>query len=65
MTQLLSFDSTGLQWAWDSTSLSNFVTCPRKYFYENLQGWQSEERSVHLIFGGHYASALEIGRAHV
>lgn len=59
MTQLLSFDSTGLQWAWDSTSLSNFVTCPRKYFYENLQGWQSEERSVHLIFGGHYASALE------
>lgn len=58
-SNLLSFDSSGKQWAWDSTSLSNFVTCPRKYFYENLQGWQSVERSVHLIFGGHYASALE------
>jgi len=59
MEQLLSFDNSGFQYAWDSTSLSNFVTCPRKYFYENLQGWQSEERSVHLIFGGHYAAALE------
>lgn len=57
--QLLSFDPSGLQFAWDSTSLSNFVTCPRKYYYTNLQGWQSEVRSVHLIFGGHYASALE------
>jgi len=24
-----------------------------------LQGWTSEQKSVHLVFGGHYASALE------
>jgi PD-(D/E)XK nuclease superfamily len=59
MTSLLSFDSTGAQFAWDSTSLTAFATCPRKYFYSNLQGWTSELRSVHLIFGGHYATALE------
>ena len=59
MAELLSFNSSGFQWAWDSTSLSAFATCPRKYFYSNLQGWTSELRSVHLIFGGHYATALE------
>ena len=59
MTQLLSFDETGFQFAWDSTSLSSFVTCPRKYYYSMLQGWTAEQKSVHLIFGGHYASALE------
>lgn len=59
MGELLSFDASGAQFAWDSTSLSNYVTCPRKYFYTNLQGWQSEIRSAHLIFGGHYAAALE------
>lgn len=59
MAELLSFDSSGFQYAWDSTSLSTFAACPRKYFYSNLQGWTSELRSVHLIFGGHYATALE------
>lgn len=59
MVKLLSFNDTGFQWAWDSTSLSSFVTCPRKYYYSILQGWTSELRSVHLIFGGHYATALE------
>jgi len=59
MVQLLSFNESGFQFAWDSTSLSSFVTCPRKYYYSILQGWTSELRSVHLIFGGHYATALE------
>lgn len=59
MVKLLSFDGTGFQFAWDSTSLGSFVTCPRKYYYSVLQGWTSELRSVHLIFGGHYATALE------
>ena len=59
MTQLLSFDASGFQFAWDSTSLGTFQTCPRKYFYGILQGWTASERSVHLEFGGHYAKALE------
>lgn len=59
MADLLSFNSAGFQFAWDSTSLTAFATCPRKYFLSNIQGWTSELRSVHLIFGGHYATALE------
>lgn len=59
MTKLLSFTESGFQYAWDSTSLSSFITCPRKYLYSILQGWQAEHKSVHLEFGGHYATALE------
>lgn len=59
MTQLLSFNASGFQYAWDSTSITAYATCPRKYYLSQLQGWTSELRSVHLIFGGHYASALE------
>lgn len=59
MPQLQSFNEAGFQYAWDSTSLSTFVTCPRKYYLSMLQGWTSEQKSVHLVFGGHYASALE------
>ena len=59
MTSLLSFDESGFQFAWDSTSITSFATCPRKYYYSMLQGWTSIHKSVHLIFGGHYASALE------
>lgn len=65
MTELLSFNEAGFQFAWDSTSLSSFVTCPRKYYLSMLQGWTSEQRSVHLVFGGHYASALEHYHKHI
>lgn len=56
---LLSYDSSGFQFAWDSTSLTAFQTCPRKYYYSIVEGWQRGEKSVHLLFGGWYASALE------
>lgn len=49
----------GVQWAWDSTSLSTFMTCPRKYYYSMIRQISPRNRSVHLIFGGHYATALE------
>lgn len=47
------------QFAWDATSISLAMTCPRKYEYTMLQQIQPRERSVHLIFGGFYAEALE------
>lgn len=59
MVALKSFNASGFQYAWDSTSISSFAACPRKYYLSMLQGWTSENKSVHLIFGGHYASALE------
>jgi len=54
-----SFDASGIQFAFDSTSLKLFQECPRKYQYKMLEGWTRREKSVHLLFGGWYATALE------
>lgn len=59
MTKLLSFDDEGVQFAWDSTSIKLAETCLRKYQYKMMIGWQPQRKSVHLLFGGWYASALE------
>lgn len=53
-----SFEN-GKQFAWDSTSLTGASACPRYYQYKHIEGWSSPEKSPHLIFGGHYATALE------
>lgn len=59
MTQLKSFNDDGVQFAWDATSLSNYERCPRYYQLVNILGYQQRDISVHLIFGGLYAAALE------
>ena len=59
MISLLSFDESNVQHAWDATSVSNYAKCPRYYELVNIEGWQPLEKSVHLIFGGLYAKALE------
>lgn len=41
----------GLQLAIDSTSLGEFKTCPRKYFYTIVLGYQPRGESIHLEFG--------------
>ena len=48
------------QFAWDASSMSLYLACPRKYQYKILEGWEPTEKSVHLLFGGWYASALEL-----
>jgi hypothetical protein len=53
------FDHTGAQYAWDSTSIKLAETCLRKYQYKMLDRWQPMRKSVHLLFGGWYATALE------
>lgn len=35
----------------DSTSLGEFKTCPRKYYYRIVEGWVPRHTSVHLQFG--------------
>lgn len=66
VTGRLSFTPSGFQFAWDSTSLSTFIECPRKYQLSILEGWAtSGDKSVHLIFGGLYASALEHYHKHI
>lgn len=49
----------GLQLAIDSTSLGEFKTCPRKYFYSIVLGWEPRETSVHLTFGLHMHGGIE------
>jgi hypothetical protein len=58
MTSRSPFDSFGAQYAWDSTSLKWATSCQRYYAFAMLLNAEGE-KSVHLIFGGHYARALE------
>lgn len=52
------FDAQGAQFAWDSTSLKSAFACPRLYYYTMIESY-AEGDSVHLLFGGLYAKALE------
>src|SRR5262249_18288084 len=51
---------TNIQYAWDSTSLGYFKTCPRLYYYVMIEGWKSREGdNIHLRWGQEYHKALE------
>jgi hypothetical protein len=50
---------TNIQFAWDSTSLGYLKTCPRLYYYHMIEGWTSNDESVHLRFGIEYHRALQ------
>jgi PD-(D/E)XK nuclease superfamily len=60
MTESPFLPNTHIQFAWDSTSLGWFKECPRKYFYSMIEGWRSQNESVHLRFGIIYHSSLEL-----
>lgn len=47
------------QTTWDSTSLGWYKKCPRYYQFCMLGGWISRSKSIHLLFGGWYASGVE------
>ena len=48
----------GRQWAFDSSTIEPAKACARKYQYLR-EGWRPKGESIHLTFGGLYASALE------
>lgn len=50
---------TNIQFAWDSTSLGYFKTCPKLYWYTMVQGYRPKDESVHLRFGIEYHQALQ------
>jgi hypothetical protein len=52
-------EGTWLQHSWDSTSLGELKTCPRKYEYTIIRGLRPRGESVHLRFGIVFHSALE------
>lgn len=53
------FDADGLQWLWSAHSIGLAETCLRKYQYAKIEGWTPRKKSVHLLFGGWYADAIE------
>jgi hypothetical protein len=53
-----SFNHEG-QFIFDSTSLNVAQECLRKYYYSMILNLEPKSKSVHLIFGGIYAKALE------
>lgn len=65
MSSLKSFDASGVQFGWDSTSIKSVEKCLRFYYYKHIEGWQPKRKSVHLLFGGWYASALESYHSYV
>jgi hypothetical protein len=54
-----SFTEQGDQFAWDATSITSAQRCMRYYYYNIVMGWQPRTKSVHLLFGGWFASCLE------
>src|SRR3954449_2607329 len=49
----------GRQWAWSSTTLGLAKECKRKYYYAQILGYRNVGNNPHIIFGMHYAKALE------
>lgn len=59
--QRLSFSPQlpSLQLAWDSTSIGELKTCPRKYEYNIIRGIVPSDTAVDLAFGTYYHSTIE------
>lgn len=51
---------TLIQFAFDGTSLELAKTCLKKYHLTQILQWRKKDESVHLKFGGWFASALEL-----
>lgn len=51
---------SNVQIAWDSTSMSTFKTCPRKYQLSIIEGWRSQKPIPSLSFGIALHSLLEL-----
>lgn len=43
----------------DSSKLSTYQDCPRKFFYEYLLGWRIDQPNIHLEFGIAWHLAME------
>jgi hypothetical protein len=54
------FLPSGVQFAWDSTSLGYLKDCPRKYQLSMIEGWRPKGASIDLTFGLLYHQALEL-----
>ena len=44
----------------DSSKVQSYMNCPRRYFFEHVIGWRTDEPSIHLEFGTAVHLAMEI-----
>lgn len=44
----------------DSSKIQNYMHCPRKYFFEHILGWRSDQANVHLEFGTAWHMLMEV-----
>jgi len=44
----------------DASKISCFISCPRRYFYRYVLGWENADPNVHLVFGEAWHKAMEI-----
>lgn len=44
----------------DSSKISTYLRCPRRYFYEYLLGWRETRPSNDLVFGSAWHKAMEV-----
>ena len=49
----------GVQWAWDSTSIGLYKTCPKKYYYSIVLGHEPRTMAPPLAFGIALHSVME------
>lgn len=45
---------------YDSSKVQTYLNCPRKYFYNYILGWDTDEPNVHLVFGEGWHRAMEV-----
>jgi hypothetical protein len=43
----------------DSSKLTTYMDCPRRYFFEYVLSWRSDAPNNHLVFGTAYHDAME------
>lgn len=43
----------------DPTKIKQYMSCPRKYFYEYVLGWRTISPNIHFIFGDAWHKAIE------
>ena len=60
MTESPFMAGTAIQWAWDSTALGWYKTCPRLYYYNMVRGVRAKSENVHLLFGTWFHGGLEL-----
>ena len=43
----------------DASKLTEFMSCPRKFFFHYILGWQTDSANNHLVFGTAWHEAME------